>query len=429
MVGHLKKLFSISLLFLLLFSLSACGSSNESSSKDKSGGNEKVTLTFWNGFTASDGEILKEIVNDFNKTNDKGITIKMDIMPWSNIAEKLPPAISTKTAPDFVLLNYPDFAQYVHNGAVQPLEDFWKFDGVDKSDFESTAIDMGVVDDTQYFIPMQVQGMFLYWNKDLFREAGLDPEQPPKTWDELAEMASKLANPAKNVQGFAIPKEGNPILYNWILDNGGNLVKKDGTKSAFASPETLEVLKTMQKLIHEQKVGPESISGAEVDNLMNAGQLAIEINGPWLNSGLQKNGINYGVTTLPLGSDGKQQAILDGVGFGIPASTDSSKKEAIYEFIKYWNSTEIGTKWSLENGFPPYLKSVAANEEVKNNPIVTELYKQIEYATPFMPGSYKLPTINSDVINPLIEKVLAGENPEELMNAADKEITRILSEE
>ena len=84
-----------------------------------------MTLTFWNGFTASDGEILQEIVNEFNKTNDKNIKIEMDIMTWANLNEKLPTAISSKKAPDFIALNYPDFAQYVENGAVQPLDDFW----------------------------------------------------------------------------------------------------------------------------------------------------------------------------------------------------------------------------------------------------------------------------------------------------------------
>ena len=61
-------------------------------------------------------------------------------------------------------------------------------------------------------------------------------------------------------------------------------------------------------MIHVDKAGPESISGAEMDNLMNAGQLSIIINGPWLNNGLKANEIDYGVTTLPQASaDGEKQ--------------------------------------------------------------------------------------------------------------------------
>lgn len=421
-----KKILGTSLVLASsLLLLSACGG-GEKKAADSDG--EKTKLTFWNGFTASDGEILQEIVNDFNKENDKGITIEMDVMTWANLNEKLPPAISSKTGPDFMLLNYGDFAQYVKNGAVQSLDDFWDFDGVDKSDFTKTAVELGIVDEKQYYIPMQVQGMYTYWNKDLFKAAGLDENNPPRTWDELTEMAPKLTDASKNVSGFVFNKDGTAPLYNWILANGGKLVNDDYTKSEFASPQTLEVLKKIQTMIHTDKTGPESISGAEMDNLMNAGQLAIELNGPWLNNGLKKNEINYGVTTIPQLVAGKNEhAILDGVGFGIPASTDDSKKDAIYEFIKYWNTTEIGKKWSIENGFPPYLKSVSEDAEVKADPIVSELGKQIEFAEPFLPGFDKLPSINNDIMNPLIEKLLAGDDPEKLMNDADKAINDMLA--
>ena len=240
-------------------------------------------------------------------------------------------------------------------------------------------------------------------------------------------MAPKLTNASKNVSGFAIPKEGNAILYNWILNSGVALTNEKGTKLDFASDETLEVMKKVQKMIYEQKAGPESISGADVDNLMYAGQLAIEINGPWLNNGLKKNEVNYGVTTLPTGNDGTKQAILDGVGFAVPSSTEESQKEAVYEFIKYWNTTEIGKKWSMDNGFPPFLKSVADDSEVKGDKIVSELSKQIDYAKPFMIASPKFSQLNTDIVNPMIEKLLAGEDPEKLMNDADKEIKNLLS--
>ena len=100
-----KKWLIGSLLVAATGILGACGGgSSAESDSDK-----EVTLTFWNGFTASDGEILQEIVNEFNKKNDKNIKIEMDIMTWANLNEKLPTAISSKKAPDFIALNYPDF--------------------------------------------------------------------------------------------------------------------------------------------------------------------------------------------------------------------------------------------------------------------------------------------------------------------------------
>lgn len=240
----LNKILLASLSLASIGVLAACGGGNSASDGDSGDG---VTLTFWNGFTASDGEILQDIVNDFNESNDKNITIEMDVMTWANLNEKLPPAISSKTAPDFIALNYGDFAQYVENGAVQSLDDFWSYEGVDKSDFTETAVELGVVNEEQYFVPMQVQGMYLYWNKDLFEKAGLDTEVPPRTWEQLTEMAPKLVDSSTNVSGFVFNKDGSAPLYNWILANGGKLVSDDYTESEFASPQNLETLKAIQK--------------------------------------------------------------------------------------------------------------------------------------------------------------------------------------
>lgn len=81
----------------------------------------------------------------------------------------------------------------------------------------------------------------------------------------------------------------------------------------------------------------------------------------------------------------------------------------------------------MENGFPPYLKSVSEDAEVKADPIVSELGKQIEFAKPFLPGFDQLPSINNDIMNPLIEKLLAGDDPEKLMKDADKAINDMLA--
>lgn len=389
---------------------------------------QEVELSFWNGFTASDGEILQEIVNDFNEANDKGITINMEVMTWANFNEKLPPSIVAGSAPDFVLMNYSDFPSYVSNGTMKPLDSFWDVEGVDKEDFVESSLELTQIEGTQYFIPMQIQGMYLYWNKDLFEAAGLDPDTPPATWDELVEFAAKLTDPDKNQFGFALPYDGYQPFGNWLLANGGSIANEDYTESTFASEGTLATLQAIQTMIYDNASGPKTISGAEADNLLNSGQLAMYINGPWLNNGLQANEINYGVTGVPQATvDGDKQAILDGVGFGIPASTDDEKTEAIYEFIKYWNTTEIGKKWSTLNGFPAYLKSVAADPEVAEDPIVSELFKQIEYATPFMPNSTTLPSINGDVIRPLLENIMNGNDVQAEMDSAHESIQMLLA--
>jgi len=419
----------------LMITAMACGNSNLNNNNN--GGNnsnnnavniegEITTLTFWNGFTAADGEILKDIVDQFNKTNDKNIVIEMDVMPWANFNEMLPPAITSGTAPDFALMMSTDLAQYVENGALKAMDDFWDYEGVDKTDFVETSLKMGSLNDVQYSIPQQVQSFYLYWNKDLFEAAGLDPDIPPITWDELAAMAPKVEDRENNVAGFVLPNNNHNILYSWMRAYGGDLMNRDFTESVINSKENIAVLTTIQNLIVNELSGPKIISGPEMNNMMNAGQLGMAIQGPFLAAGLETNEINFGVTTIPQMNMTEKSAILEGVGFVIPSGTEESKVDAIYEFVSYWNSREIGKRWSVEAGFPPYLKSVAADSDVINNPVVSELIEQINFAEPIMPVFSKRRALDSDIITPMVEQMLQGSSVPELLKTADEQINSLL---
>lgn len=84
------------------------------------------TITMWTVFTGSDGDILREIVKDYNESNEDGIKVDIDIMDGSTLQAKLPTAISTNTAPDFVLMGIEYIYQYANNDMIIPLDDFWE---------------------------------------------------------------------------------------------------------------------------------------------------------------------------------------------------------------------------------------------------------------------------------------------------------------
>ncbi len=144
------------------------------------------TITMWTVFTGSDGDILREIVKDYNESNEDGIKVDIDIMDGSTLQAKLPTAISTNTDPDFVLMGIEYIYQYANNDMIIPLDDFWEKTGLDESNYLENVVDKSKVDGTLYGVPMQYNLQYLYYNKDLFEEAGLDPEQPPTTMEELA---------------------------------------------------------------------------------------------------------------------------------------------------------------------------------------------------------------------------------------------------
>ncbi|GEO66742.1 extracellular solute-binding protein [Levilactobacillus spicheri] len=412
-----KKLSVLALTGLAALSLAACGSKSASSSSSKT-----TTITFWNGFTASDGTNLKKIVAEYNKTNKDHVKVKMDQMSWDNFNEKLPTAITAKKAPDFVAMNYGDMAGYVHNGTMKDMSDFYNYKGVDKSNFQQSAINMGKIKGKDYFIPMQVQGNYLYWNKDLFKKAGIDPNTKIQTMDQYMKIAKKIKALGNGVQGTYWSD-----FAQWSLVYGGSILNKAETKSTINSAANRKVLNQFRQMMYVDKLGNPSTQGVAVDNLMFAGKLGLEVSGPWLNEGMIKNHINYGVTQFPsLTKNGKKQAWLAGVGFGIPTSTDDSKTKAIYSFVKYWNTKKTSKKWSQENKCAPYLKDVAADKQIKNDPVISELAKQTSYSKVMWPGNVHASDITTNVITPMCNKVVTGSDVNTQLKLADQKINKIL---
>ena len=108
------------------------------------------TITMWTVFTGSDGDILREIVKDYNESNEDGIKVDIDIMDGSTLQAKLPTAISTNTAPDFVLMGIEYIYQYANNDMIIPLDDFWEKTGLDESNYLENVVDKSKVDGTLY---------------------------------------------------------------------------------------------------------------------------------------------------------------------------------------------------------------------------------------------------------------------------------------
>lgn len=391
---------------------------------------EKVTISFWNGFTGPDGELLMQIVNEYNANNTDQVEVKMDIMPWDQLFQKLPPAIATGTAPELVVM-WPGAARtYIENQTFLPLDDYFEKMGVSPSDYTEASLDFGKSrTGTQYMLPMQVQPIYLFWNKKLFEEAGLDPDKPPATLEELEEYAVKITDPGQNRFGLGLPVKGSPAYFvPFIKGNGGDFVDTQNLKSVLNSPENIETLTWLQDLVVNKKVSPVGATGADMDKLMLSGQMGMFITGPWLVGGLRENNIDFGVAPPPAGA--KSQFIeIDGIGFSIPKGTGEKEKEAAYKFIRYWSSKENVKRWSLANGFPPFLLEVIEDPEIKNDPLVSSMSAMGDSGEAFLRGLITAGTISDNVLWPMIEVIQIGHDVADAVKRASDQIDEILQSE
>lgn len=365
----MKRLVSGILAALLaVTAFSACNTNSPASSGDATSGassteassgdaqKEPVTIQFWTSFTGPDGEYARDITNRFNEM-DNGITVEFDAMGADILTEKLATALSTGNAPALTFQFNLQVGTHGKNDTMRDLSDFWEKTGVDKDDFMEESITALQYDGKQIMLPFHWYSTYLYWNKDLFEAAGLDPETPPTTWDEVYTMAEQITDPSKNVYGIGFPTSGAvPWFYSIMRSNGGDFFDTENMKSVLDSPENLETLKWIQD-IAQKGFTPANNTGADLDNIMMADQLGMYVNGPWLSTGLRDNEINFGVTGMPAGKK-DTIGVAEEYGFAVPKSTPDDQVEAAYEYIAYWYTPEIASEWCLKNGYPPFIKSL-----------------------------------------------------------------------
>ena len=289
---------------------------------------DPVELSFWNGFTSTDGEVLQDIVDDFNERNDMGITIKMDVMPWDTFNEKLPAAIASGTAPDFVLCSSGYYPAYVREDSFQDIEDFYSYDGVNKDDFEPNIVDMLYYNGKCIGIPMQVVTHYLFWDKDLYEAAGLDAENGPSSWEEIVANAKTLTDKSKNQYGMNVSTTDNVVFQYAMYAYDGRYMNDDESKAELNSENNQQALADLKEMY---QYSPKDMD----DNTFISGQLGQFINGPWIINGLRDNEINFGVKAVPAADGHDPDAAIIPVGFSIPKTTSDNNKQAVYEFVKF----------------------------------------------------------------------------------------------
>ncbi len=371
---------------------------------------EPTTLTFWNGFTSTDGEVLQEIVDQFNETNEWNITIEMDVMPWATFNEKLPAAIAAGDAPDFVLCSSGYYAPYVEAGSFIDVSDFYELPEVNKENFDQNVVDLLYYDDLCVGIPMQMVSHYFYWDKDLYEAAGLDPETPPETFEEIVENAKVLTDKSKNQYGFCLPVDNNVTAQYTLYAYGGGYVNEDETQALFNSEENAAAFETMKTLY---ECSPKDTD----DNTYISGQVAQFING------LRANEINFGVKEVPACTGIEKDAAVIPVGFSIPKTTSEEHKELVYKFINYWNTEEICTKWTSECGTPAYF--IPAQENFADDPLTSSL------ATPLSYGHIEckkngVNQISTDALYPAMEEIFAGAEIQPTLDKYNEVIQGIL---
>ena len=249
----------------------------------------------------------------------------------------------------------------------------------------------GLIGGHTWGIPFQRSTIVLYWNKDAFRDAGLDPEKPPQSWAEHAAMAQKLTKrDGANVTrwGVQIPSSGFPYwLYQALATQAGaTLANAEGTKADFAGPGCVAALKYWMELTEKFKAHPPGIVewGTTPRDFLE-GKVAMI----WTTTGNLSNirtnaKFPFGVAMLPAGQ--RRGSPTGGGNFFMFKSANQAQRNAGLRFLRWVSSPERAAQWGIDTGYvatrPDAWETPAMKQYVAGFPYAAVARDQLQFAVP-----------------------------------------------
>ncbi len=363
------------------------------------------SLTFWNGFTGPDRPTVEALTAKFSEAH-ADVPVEMDIMPWDSLMQKLLTSLASGSGPDVIGVNFANVPKFAASGYVMDLTPYVNADhGLDPANWSDGLKQVLQSNGAYYATPMNYATLLMYYNKDLFAAAGLDPNNPPKTWDEWTKAILATTKTGDNPQyGLTLPD--HETVPNWpilLWGNGADVVSKNG--AGLDSPQAIEALEKWSKLVRENGISPVGLTGAEADKLFETGRAAMGVTGPWMTNGFSAAGLNYDVAPIPAGPAGPV-TLADSVVLMVNANT-KHPEEAI-EFLKFWNAKETQATLANDTGFPPSRTDMVGDAAL-TNPWAAKFAAVVPVSRFNLAGQVNARQIDTEVFTPLIQSITLGQ--------------------
>ncbi|XCB28963.1 extracellular solute-binding protein [Arcanobacterium hippocoleae] len=222
---------------LALVGLTACGSSSESS---EGASGSPVEISVWHYWDGVNADTFDNMINDFNKSH-ANIKVTTTSVPNADYLTKLRASATSKTLPDISIGDLVWVPQIAQMGASANLSQVLRPELLD--DINPALASFGSIDGKQVSVPVSANNIAYMYNRTLFKEAGLNPDTPPKTWEEL-KKAGKAILEKTGKPGYDLLTEagdnGEGLTWNFqvnLWQAGGEFLNKDNSAAAFNTPE------------------------------------------------------------------------------------------------------------------------------------------------------------------------------------------------
>ncbi|WP_068118858.1 ABC transporter substrate-binding protein [Tropicimonas marinistellae] len=342
-------------------------------------------------------------------------TVNVEFIPWGQCQEKSLTLAAAGNPPGIAYMGSRVLKQLAAGEMIRP------FDLTDEEagTYSEAVLNTVRFDGNVWGIPRAFSTKALFWNKDLFAEAGVDMPDGPQTFEDVL-TAAKAISESTEAKGYGLPAASfdNTMHHflNWMYSNGGAVLDADG-KVVFDSPEVIETLQFFKDLTPYVQNGPIAYDRGKVEPLFAESQVAMMVNGGW--GRFRVGDVNYGISPIPAGPSGDHSTLL--ITDSLVVFAGSGVEDAAADLVKTLTSVENQEVIDKTGGWTPIRLTAMAEELVAEDPTW-------EYFISAIPTGGPEPLMleyvaMQDVINEAIQGVILGEiEPEEAAASAAEEL-------
>ena len=446
-MSRCKRVLAVLLAAVLLLMAAGCSNGAKEQTEDaQSGAAEKPELTVWffpMGVADPYQEACQAVLDAYN-AEDHGATVKMEILGWSGLNERVQTAVASGSPPDVWIPGYFRVSEYVAMGEALDLTsivDQWKESGDPiLNEFQDEMLENGIYDGKVYVIPFATSPKTMYYRSDILEdELGFQGLEKGVTFDQLKEICAavkeRYGKDGMYPLGFFSMDGGTTnLMLNVLFSNGASWVNEDATAGGFDDPKAIEAVSFIKDLVESGYV-PEGIATynqSDIDKLYETGKIAMM----WKSTNHDPNGEYYSRTKImgPIMGPGADQPRLVTWSDGLMAFKATKHPEEAKEFIEWFVKNSSGILSDGQTSYLPLQKSQEDLPVYKNDWILSQVtpmsdtYTELNWPAPVSPICFNQVFFEGIIGKPL-EAVLMGETDVEgAMLETNEEISRLLRE-
>ncbi|MCM3747827.1 ABC transporter substrate-binding protein [Paenibacillus pasadenensis] len=430
-----RKLAPVAAVLSLSMAITACGSNSGSGTEanTNAGNTDKpaetagapVEISFANWISVEDGtkEAYNQLIAEFEKANPN-IKVKSIGIPFAQFKDQVLVSSAGGNPPDVTMSNQNFTPAFVGAQVAEPMNNV--LDQAILDDIVDGSKAGVTFDDKVMAMPWAPHPSALFWNKKLFEKAGLDPEKPPTTWDEMIQYAQKIAALGKDENGTSIYGIGETgasdsytgnMLLRMTYSYGGKFTDDSGAVVYDQGTALKDSLLYMQNLINN-KISPKGAAMADLRPMFATGALGMIIDGDFGRTNFRNmsgKGAEFdkewGVTTVPVGKTGRSETFF--TEHQLVVTAGGKNKEAASKLVEFLVSKEAMGIYHKLNGVMSARKSISTLPEMNEDDYSKVFNEQMKTASPLPSKNPKFDNAMKTSTDMIVMVTEGGKSPDE----------------